>query len=86
MRVDGYRYAAAGGVGGEGEEGCLCVGGGDAFVLVNPFEVGGEECVLRDYDSAWVGGVAVVPVGEAVAFRRDGGECGGVAIPELPAN
>ena len=54
-------------------------------MLVNPFEVGGEECVLRDDYSAWVGGVAVIPVGEAVAFRRYGSEGGGVAIPKRSA-
>ena len=73
------------GVGGEGEEGFLCVGGVDAFVLVNPFKVGGEECVLCDDYSARVGGVAVVPVGEAMVVSRYGSEGGGVAIPVYTA-
>ena len=54
-------------------------------MLVNPFEVGGEECVLCDDYSAWVGSVAVVPVGEAIFVSGYDGECGGVAIPKRSA-
>ena len=75
------------GVGGEGEERYLAVGRGDAFgvVLVNPFEVGSKDGVLCDKDGARVGGIAVVPVGEAVVVVGCGGEYGGVVGPVVAA-
>ena len=69
------------GIGGEGEERCLAVGGADTFVLVDPFEEGGESGVLRDDHDACAVGVAVVPAGETVVLVWRGGEGGGVTSP-----
>ena len=73
------------GVGGEGEKRCLAVGGADTFVLVDPFEEGGESGVLRDDHDACAVGVAVVPAGETVVLVWRGGEGGGVVRPVVAA-
>ena len=78
MRVDCYGNGVVCGVGGEGEESVLVVGGGDAFGM--PVEVGGERGVLRDDELSGIGGVAVVPTEESVGVVRNGGEGDGIPL------